>query len=192
MLIFTFFVNYDYNIKIIKIALFSFLFGLNYAINALFFNDSSMHQIYVDEGEFNFIYQLPQIIYSTIISNIIIIVMKILSLSEKDILKIKKEKKETIKKSIEIIKILKIKFILFFSICFAFLIFFWIYLGAFCAVYINTQLYLIKDTLISLVVTLIYPFVISILPGIFRIPAITAKNKDKQLFYKLSKIMQLL
>ena len=113
-------------------------------------------------------------------------------LSEKDILKIKKKKKETIKKSIEIIKILKIKFILFFSICFAFLIFFWIYLGTFCAVYINTQLYLIKDTLISLVVTLIYPFFMSILPGIFRIRAITAKNKDKQLLYKLSKILQLL
>ena len=80
LVIFTFYVNYDYNIKIIKISLFSILFAINYASNALFFNDSTMHQIYIDMGVFNFIYQLPQIIYSTIITNLIIILMKFLSI----------------------------------------------------------------------------------------------------------------
>ena len=36
-----------------------------------FFNDRTMHKIYVDRGEYNFYYQLPQIIYSFIISYII-------------------------------------------------------------------------------------------------------------------------
>ena len=62
-IIFTFFNNTDYNFKIIKIDLFIFNFILNYAVNTLFFDDNTMHQIYEDKGSFNFIYHLPQIIY---------------------------------------------------------------------------------------------------------------------------------
>ena len=62
-------------------------------INALFFNDSTMHKIYIDEGNYNFIYQIPQIIYSSLISNIISILIKFLALTEKNILELKKEKK---------------------------------------------------------------------------------------------------
>ena len=61
----------DYNAFSIKILLFFFDFASNYAVNALFFNDETMHQIYNDGGDFNFVYQLPQIIYSTGISIII-------------------------------------------------------------------------------------------------------------------------
>ena len=65
-------------------------------LNALFFNDNTMHKIYEDKGKFQFIYQLPQIIYSSIISIIINILLKLLALSESDILalKSKKEKKD--------------------------------------------------------------------------------------------------
>ena len=51
----------DYNSQIIKIFLFFFFFALHITINALFFNDNTIHKIYIDEGEFNFIYQIPQI-----------------------------------------------------------------------------------------------------------------------------------
>ena len=74
-----------------KICLFFFSFALYYAVNALFFNDKTMHKIYEDEGIFNFIYFIPQIIYSVIISSIINILIKELSLSEKNILKIRHE-----------------------------------------------------------------------------------------------------
>ena len=59
IIMFTFFNNTDYNSKIIKVDLFLFNFSLYYAVNTLFFNDNTMHQIYEDEGSFNFIYQLP-------------------------------------------------------------------------------------------------------------------------------------
>ena len=68
VLIFTFFNNNDYNSKIIKLDLFLFNFTLFYIINAMFFNDDSMHKIYKNKGSFDFIDQLPQIIYSSIIS----------------------------------------------------------------------------------------------------------------------------
>ena len=89
--IFTFYTYKDYNSRIIKISLFLFSFGLFYIVNALFFNDSTMHQIYEDHGVFNFIFQIPQIIYSTIISIVIRTILSLLSLSEKNIIEIKNQ-----------------------------------------------------------------------------------------------------
>ena len=54
ILIFTFYT--DYNSKIIKIILFLFSFALSFTKNTLIFNDSTIHQIYEDQGKFNIIY----------------------------------------------------------------------------------------------------------------------------------------
>ena len=51
-----------------------------------------MHKIYEDEGDFNFIYQLPQILYSSLISAILNAFLKILALSDENILKLKMNK----------------------------------------------------------------------------------------------------
>ena len=152
-----------------------------------------MHKIFIDEGSFNFIYQMPQILYSAIILNRIILLIKFLSLSEQNILKIKKiDNKENVNKEIyKIIHNLKIKFIIFFILNFVFLLFFWFYLGCFCAVYKNTQIYLIKDTLISFLLTLLYPIFLNLIPGMFRIYALNSNNKDKDCIYKISKIIQI-
>ena len=157
IIIFAFCNNNDYNSKIIKIFLFFFSFILFYSVNALFFNDSTMHQIYEDEGAYNFIYQIPQIIYSSLISSIVSIIIKLLSLSEKNILKIKdfKDILYLDNKAKEISQCLYKKFICFFLVVFIFLIFFWYYLSCFCAVYKNTQIHLIKDSIISFTVSLI-------------------------------------
>ena len=84
-----------------------------------------MHNIYVNNGNFNIIFQLPQILYSTIITSFINVILKSLSLSENSILKIKNaNEKEYLKKSKEIERCLKIKFILFFIFSFLFMAFF--------------------------------------------------------------------
>ena len=196
ILIFTFYTKDDYNSKIIKVSLLLFSFALYYTINALFFSDSTMHKIYEEEGTFNFIYQIPQIMYSTLLSSINNAIISYLSLSEKNILIIKntKEKnKENLTKLVyEIKKCLIIKFVLFFLFNFLSLISFWYYLGCFCAVYKNTQIHLIKDTLVSFSLSLLYPFGLCLLPGIFRIKALNSKNQDKECMYKFSKILQLI
>ena len=51
-----------------------------------------MHKIYIDDGSYNFIYQIPQILYSSIISGIINFLIKFLSLSQDKIIEIKLEK----------------------------------------------------------------------------------------------------
>ena len=49
-----------------------------------------------------------------------------------------------------------------------------------------------KDTLISYGLSMLYPFAIYLAPGIFRIPALRAQKKDKEIMYKFSKILQLI
>ena len=87
-------------------------------------------------------------------------------------------------------KCLKIKFILFFILNYFFLILFWYYISCFCAIYKNTQFYLIKDTLISFGLSLLYPVGLCFIPGIFRIPSLRAFKQDKECIYKLSTVIQ--
>ena len=192
LLIFTFCENKDYNSRIIKIDLFFISFLIYYTVNALFFSDNTMHKIYEDEGSFNFIYQLPQIIYSSLISTLLNYLLKLLALSEGNIVAYKENKKKINleKRTKELKNKLNIKFIFYFIINFLFLSCFWYYLFMFCAVYKNTQLYLLKDTLISFSLSLIYPFFLYLLPGLFRIPSL--KGKDKKCLYGLSKVFQLI
>ena len=193
LLIFTFFTNDDYNSPLIKLSLFLFSFALLYTVSALFFTDSTIHKIYEDNGSFDFIYQIPQVFYSFIISSTINIIIKYLSLSEKSIIGIKYEKENIKEKFSKVRKFLIIKFILFFILIFLFLIFFWYYLSCFCAVYHNSQIHLIKDVFLSFGLHLLYPFGLSLLPGIFRIPSLNNNvQKKRECLYNLSKIFQLI
>ena len=136
----------DYNSKIIKIFLFFFSFCLDFTINALFFSDDTMHKIYEDKGKFDFLYQMPQILYSTIISKVIDSLIRKFALSQDNIVELKNQKGSIDLKKIKskILRILKIKFILFFTSAFIILILFWYYITCFCGIYVNTQIHLIK------------------------------------------------
>ena len=124
-----------------------------------------MHKIYEDKGIFNFIYSLPRIIYSTIIS-----------INLKEIMQ-KSEKTE---------RVIKIKSVLFFFMSFVLLGLFWFYIGCFCVVYTNTQVYLIKNTLISFSFSLLIPFITYIFPCIIRIKAL---KRPGEFLYKFSKLL---
>ena len=147
-----------------------------------------MHKIYEDEGIFNFVYFIPKMIYSSLISSIINAIIRTLSLSEGEIIEIKREEnfKKAEKSLPKIKKILITKFILFFLISILFLILFWYYLACFGAIYKNTQLYVLKDTLISFSISMIYPFIIYLFAGCIRISIL----KKPALFYKFGKLIQ--
>ena len=101
--------------------------------------------------------------------------------------------KNTVKKRFkELKKKLRIKFILYFVLSFLVLIFFWYYLSMFGVIYRNTQLHLIKDTLISFGLSLIYPFGIYLAPGLFRIPALSNKKHNREILYKISLFLQMI
>ena len=85
---------------------------------------------------------------------------------------------------------IKVKFLLYFIISTIFLILFWYYLAMFCAIYANTQIYLIKDTLLSFIFSFIEPLGIYLIPGLFRIPSLSQKYKNRYILYKISIILQ--
>ena len=186
--------NNDYNLRYIKIILFLLSFSLYFSINGFFFTDETMHQIYEDSGIVNYIKQLASIIYSSIIPAIINVILKLLSLSEISILKLKKlsELEAALKMAKKIKRCMKIKFSIFFTLCFLFLFFFWYFISCFCGIYKNTQKILIIDTIISFSISMIYPFGLNLLPGLFRIPALKAKNKDKKCIYQISAYIALI
>ena len=62
----------------------------------------------------------------------------------------------------------------------------------FCTIYVNTQIHLIKDTLISFATSFISPLCINLIPGIFRIPALSNKKNKRNYLYGISKIIQMI
>ena len=187
-IIFTFITRNDYNLFLLKIGLFSLSFALNLTMNALFFSDDSMHKLYVDYGKFDFVYNLPQTLYSALISAFLSALLEKLALSEDSLLKIKENlfDKEIYDKKNKEIKYLVIKSIIFFIFGIIMLLFFWYYLSCFCAVYYNTQVPLIKDTLISFALGALYPFPLTLIPTLIRIPSL---RKKSYCLFKISRIL---
>ena len=191
-IIFSFVPFDDYNSKIIKMFLFFFSFSSDLTINALFFTDNTMNKIYQDKGKFNFLYQIPQILYSTLISKFIDCIIKNFALTQEDIIQLKEEKRKNNLdvKHKKLLTKLKIKFILYFILTFIILLFFWYYITCFCGIYVNTQIHLIKDSLISLITSLLIPFVLCLVPGIFRISALSVEKPSRKCLYKFSLILE--
>ena len=174
-----------------------FAIALDFAVNVVFFVDDSMHKIYIDYGKYTFISQIPQILYSTVASESLDVFLRYLCIIEKDIYKIKKieKKKDKLMAKQEIFQLLKcIRFKLagYFLVTFLFMCFFWYYISAFCAVYKNTQVFLIKDSIISLLCSLLYPFGLYIFPTALRKIALSDKKKRLSCLYKLSDIIPLI
>ena len=156
-----------------------------------------MHKLYVNQGTYSILLQLPQILFSTIISAVINVLLKMLSLTEKNIISLKqdkekdKDKDKVTDKTRSIQKCLRIKFLIYFTLSILFMLFFWYFISCFCGVYKNTQIVLIKDTLLSFALSMVYPFGLNLLPGIFRIPALRAEKKDQGCKYKISQYIAL-
>ena len=194
LIIFTFCNSKDYNVFVLKLSLLLTSFAIYFAVNALFFNDDTMHDIYEQSGNAGIISQISNIFYSTIISCLINIIVKNLGLSYKDMVKIKQipNEFETLRQSTLLIKKLKIKFAIFFCLNFILVSFFWYFISAFCAVYKNTQKILIENTLFSFFLSLLYPFGLNLIPGILRIPSLKNNSGCSRCIYFISKLIAII
>ena len=81
--------NNDYNSRIIKISLFLIEFTIDYVVNALFYNDDTMHKIYESKGQFDLEVQIPIIVYSSLISMLLNKPLCLLALSNDAIINFK-------------------------------------------------------------------------------------------------------
>ena len=180
----------DYNIRIIKLCLFFIFFVIHFTLNTFFFTKELIHKIYEDGGNYNLSYIFQKIICAFFLSYYLCSLIKYVSLSEKLIIQVKHqptyEKAEYKAESVK--KMFIIQNICFFVLTFVFLIVFWYYLSSFCAVYQNSQVYLIKNVLISFSLSLLFPFILYIIPSILRI--ISLNITKTEIIYKVSKIIQ--
>ena len=196
LILFTFISKIDYNLFINKLSLFIFSFSLYVTVNTIFFDNDTIHKNYTAQGNLKLIYNILQIIYSTLISSTITLFMKLLALSNNSIIKLKNIKnndKKKVKKNVtKLVNQLYCKFNIYYLISFVLLVLFWYFISAFCSVYNNSQILLFKNTLFSFGLSLIYPFAINLLPGCFRIPALRAKDKSKKGLYSFANFISII
>ena len=160
------------------------------AMNVFFFSDESMHKIFLNYGKYNFIQQIPQIIYTTIISQLIEVFLCYLSLTDKHIYNIKNLSQSSDKNAIiKILRCIKIKLINFYIFTSIFFLFYWYTIVSFCSVYENTQITFLKDSLLSFLLGILYPFVIYLIPSALRILSLRYPKKNLKCIYKLSDII---
>ena len=69
----------------------------------------------------------------------------------------------------KIIRCMKIKLIIYFSIIGILFVVYWYIISVFCGVYRNTQIHFIKDSVISFSISLAYPFALYLLSTGLRI-----------------------
>ena len=189
--IFTFYTNTDHNLRYVKIALFTLFLSFYFAFTALFFNDSIMRSIYTYKGNTDAAIHVTNIILSSLCTLIMSFIVRFVSLSERDIMSIKRQKdKDDIMSVAEKTKIrLKIKIIILFIISGLLIGLCWYYVAAFCAVFKNSQGNYFINTLVAFIICNIWPCVTSLIAPIFRLRSFKTNSKC---MYKFSQIISYL
>ena len=189
LILFTFFKRNDHNIISVKYARFIFLVCTDMALNVFFFSDETMHKMYLDYGKYNFVQQIPQIIYSTLVSQMLEVFLCFLSLTDKYYYQMKEVKSEKINTFFKLLRRIQIKISSFFIFTGLMFLFYWYTVTCFCAVYENTQMAFIKDSFSSFGLGLLYPFILYLFPTILRIIALRCNKSNLLFVYKLSDII---
>jgi hypothetical protein len=188
-ILFTFCVKNDHNIILIKFSRFIFSLCTDMALNAFFFSDQTMHKMYLNYGKYNFVQQIPQILYSAIFSQIIDTFLCYLSLTDKYYYQIKKMNIKSRILLIKIIKVIRIKTYFFFVFTGIMFVFYWYIITCFCEIYANTQIAFIKDSFLSFGLGNSYPFALYLFPTILRLIALKFCEGKLSFIYKMSDVI---
>ena len=184
----------DFNIVYTKVSLFIFSFNLSFTINALFFNDEEIYIINQEENYYNINTAIARIVYSSIISISIGFFVEFFTLTQRNIIKLRNIKPNNIDKeiTIKLVKKLKIKFVIFSWINITFNLLFLYYISAFCAVYSIIQIHMIKDSLMSVLLSNSYILLLSLMPTIIGNYSLKKENSQREFLYLISQILALI
>ena len=181
----------DYNLFFIKLSKFFFLITTVMALDALFFSNDAMHDIYVTGGSYGFGNHFTQMVLTIIIYEPLQILLNYLTFTDIDYYKIK-ARKDTItqKEVVGIINCIKYRLIGYYAFTFLLFLFYWYLNSAFCAVYENTQGYFIADSFLCFIFALIYPLILYLAPtGLRKISFICRKANNLKIVYKISQFI---
>ena len=141
-----------------------------------------MRNIYIYKGNTDAAVHIPNIILSSLCCLIMNILVKLISLSDRDLIRIKKN--NSLADSIQ--KKIKIKTYVLFGISIVLIALCWYYVAAFCAVFKNSQKHYFINVLIAFGVCNLWPvFTTLIAPAMRRY---SLKN-NSSCMYKASKIV---
>ena len=190
IILFTFINCNDYNLFSTKLSKLFLSICSDMAFNVFFFSDESMHKIYESGGEHGWVNQFAQMVYSTIISQILQIFLNYLTMTDIQyyhLKELRRDNKLIINDVLSVIKCIKYKMIIYYSSTFILFLFFWYTASAFCAVYPNTQGIYVADSYTSFCMGLIYPFALYLAPAAIRVISLKAKEKKNlKILYSLS------
>ena len=171
----------DYlHLYIINLSFLVFTFQINFFLNALFYTDEYISDAYHNEGVLDFFSGLPKSIYSFVATLIVTNILRMLTNSKNEFIKIIK-RRDKINKYEEVVnmklKKLRIKLIVYFILIYLMDIFFLYYVTAFCAVYRNSQKYWFIGCLESFGLDFLISVIICIFLTIFRYLSIRKRIK---------------
>ena len=187
--VFTFYTSTDHNLREVKIALFILFLSFYFAFTALFFNDDIMRDIYLYKGNTNAAIHITNIILSSFCCLVMNLLVRFVSLSERDLHKAMQEMNPDNRRAIleGIKRKLKMKLNIVFSISACLIALCWYYVAAFCAVFKNSQGHYLVNVLWTFIICNLWPCVTSLIAPIFRIKSL--KNGNSPCMYKFSQII---
>ena len=188
--IFTFVSRNDYNLFYIKIERFFILICTEMTMNGMFFVHETMYK--KQTGDTSFAQKIPQFIFSLLVTHLIEVILCFLGMTDVHYYEIKALPKleKNDERIFNILDKIKRKLIAFFIFTFIVFLFHWYFISAFCAVYQNTQVIFLRDCGITILTSLIDPFIIYAVTCILRAISLAKCCKKKLCcVYKLSDII---
>ena len=159
----------DYELYPISISLFLFSFASDFTMNAILFSDDIISQRYQNKGSFSLVTTLILTLLSNIIGFIISVIPSRLSNFSFALQHLKSEnKKKIIFHLYNLLRIIKLKLILFFFYQFIMMLIYLYFLCSFCSVYQSSQWNWFKNGLIGIGTSLAITIGINILICVFR------------------------
>ena len=169
----------------LKLDRFIIAMSLDFLFNAVFFTDDYISQKYKNNGTLSFFVGLPKTIFSNLIVFVICFILDYLSNNKiEQIIKNEKYSDEFKLIAHKIMKLYKIKLIIYFSLSTLIMLMSFYFVSAFCAVYQNIQRDWIISGLESCVISLLFPFLTGIIITILWKISLTYQKKN---LYKVTK-----
>ena len=185
----------DYNLAFIKFSRFFFLISTIFAMNVIIFYDEKLIKVLMANGDYEIVEQIPLIIFSSLVPVLFDILACFLSLTDKYIYRVKDlEHTETNQlKALKMIRKIKIKMIFYFVYTFILMIFFWYFVTGFSTIYHYAQNTYLINCALSLVLYMVYPFIIYFIFALIRYISLQDREKKgRSCLYKFGNFIPLI
>ena len=192
LLLFSFLLYEDFNVNCAKIALFIGYLILYLTFNTMLFNNNSIHNIYINKGNYDKGYHSLKIFEAFIVSIIFIKLIQLwITFYRRKSLKMKLMKRYTDSKN-EILKMIQqytFNLRIYFPISFVLFLSFIYYVSVVCAVYRYSLKFLIINWIVCIIFHFTYSLVLNIVPTILRYISLKEKNNNRKRMYTASRIL---